>query len=243
MPIMRVWNGLIVLCEALLLIGLNSIALYGAEGKEVDTKARSILEKASAYYQGLENFRAIYNLTVKYPEEEEVHTSKMCITVQGQQYKLCYFQKEIITDGETIWEYDKEFKEVTISEYDKTDCTLNFAELHNLYQQGYTFMYVGERMEVYKKQNTIRDIIQLTPSQDSGDFLSITLEIDRSTSQIRKWEIIQNEETKYVCTMINLFTNIPLADNYFVFDLTKHGDAEVIDLRENEGNNESNKEE
>ncbi|WP_339044686.1 outer membrane lipoprotein carrier protein LolA [Cardinium endosymbiont of Tipula unca] len=200
---------------------------------EVDEKSLEILEKTSAYYQGLENFRATYNLTIRYPEEDMVQSSKMAIVVRGHQYRLSYSQKETITDGETIWAYDKEMKEVTISDYDKTDYSMNFAELYNLYQYGYQFFYVQEHV-VSKIKNIIRDVIQLIPSSEDSNFKSITLEIDRTTSQIHRWEIVQNEETRYICTISSFATNIPLSDDYFKFDITGYKELEVIDLRESE---------
>ncbi|WP_342265176.1 outer membrane lipoprotein carrier protein LolA [Cardinium endosymbiont of Philonthus spinipes] len=199
----------------------------------VDEKALEILEKTSAYYQGLENFSAIYNLTIKYPEEDAVRHDKMRITARGQQYRLSYDQKETITDGETVWVYDKALKEVTISEYAKTDSDLNFAELYNIYQQGYLSVYLGERI-VHKTKNIIRDIVQLTPVQEESSFKSITLEVDRTTSQIHRWEVVQNEETRYICTVCKFSVNMPLSDAYFTFDIGAHGDLEVIDLREGE---------
>lgn len=199
----------------------------------VDEKALEILSKTSAYYQSLENFSATYNLTIQYPEEETISHAKMCITARGPQYRLSYEQKETITDGETVWVYDKALKEVTISEYTKTDSDLNFAELYNLYQEGYLSVYVGERI-VHKAKNIMRDIVQLTPLHEDSSCKSITLEIDRTTTQIHRWEVVQNEETRYICTVCSFSVNIPLPDAYFTFDMGGHGDLEIIDLRENE---------
>lgn len=225
----KLWNFLVVLFRSLLWCIVSMPPVFAA----VDEKALEILEKTSAYYQGLENFSAIYNLTIKYPEEDAVRHDKMRITARGQQYRLSYDQKETITDGETVWVYDKALKEVTISEYAKTDSDLNFAELYNLYQQGYLSVYLGERI-VHKTKNIIRDIVQLTPVQEESSFKSITLEVDRTTSQIHRWEVVQNEETRYICTVCKFSVNMPLSDAYFTFDIGAHGDLEVIDLREGE---------
>lgn len=205
---------------------------------EVDEKAVKILERTSAYYQALENFRAVYSLTVHYPELEEsiVQSSKMVITVRGQQYRLACFQQETITDGETIWVHDKEIKEVTISNYATTDNSLNFVDLPNIYQQGgYEPIYVREHI-VNRKKNKIEDVVQLIPAEDNSDsnFKSILLEIDRATAQICGWEIIQNEEVKYRCKLSSFAANIELSDDCFTFDINAHGLLEVIDLRENE---------
>ncbi len=225
----KLWNFLVVLFRSLLWCIVSMPPVFAA----VDEKALEILEKTSAYYQGLENFSAIYNLTIKYPEEDAVRHDKMRITARGQQYRLSYDQKETITDGETVWVYDKALKEVTISEYAKTDSDLNFAELYNIYQQGYLSVYLGERI-VHKTKNIIRDIVQLTPVQEESSFKSITLEVDRTTSQIHRWEVVQNEETRYICTVCKFSVNMPLSDAYFTFDIGAHGDLEVIDLREGE---------
>ncbi|AXI24528.1 Outer membrane lipoprotein carrier protein LolA [Cardinium endosymbiont of Sogatella furcifera] len=204
-----------------------------AAKEEKVEKALEILERTSAYYQELENFSATYRVTIKYPEEDMVRYDKMHITARGQQYRLSYDQKETITDGETVWVYHQALKEVTISEYDKTGSDLNFAELYNLYQQGYRSVYIGERI-VHKAKNIIRDIVELTPDHEDSSFKSITLEVDRATAQIHSWEVVQNEETRYICTVCKFAVNIPLSDAYFTFDVEAHGDLEVIDLRESE---------
>lgn len=219
----------VLLCRSLVGLLVAIVPIFAA----VDEKALEILDKTSAYYQGLENFSATYNLTIQYPEEDVVQYAKMSITARGPQYRLSYDQKETITDGETVWVYDKELQEVTISEYAKTDPDLNFAELYNLYQQGYRSVYIGERI-VHKTKNIVRDIVQLTPLHEDSSCKSIILEVDRATAQIHGWEVVQNEETGYICTVCSFSVNIPLSDAYFTFDIDAHGDLEVIDLRENE---------
>ncbi len=220
---------LIVLFRSLLWFFVSVPPIFAA----VDEKALEVLDKTSAYYQGLENFRATYKLTIQYPEEDIIRHDTMRITARGQQYRLSYGQKETITDGETVWVYDKELKEVTISEYAKTDSDVNFAELYNLYQRGYSAVYIGERL-INKKKAIIRDIVQLTPVDEDNSLKSITLEIDRNTSQIHGWEVVQNEETRYICKVSNFVVNLPLPDTYFTFDVAAHGELEIIDLRESE---------
>lgn len=197
----------------------------------VDEKARFILEKTSAFYQGLENFRATYKLVVEYPTENFVQKSKITITACGQQYRLCYDQKETITDGETVWVYDEVMKEVTISDYATTDCSLNFAELYNLYQEGYASKYVGMHV-VNKKKRIIRDLIKLVPDDKNSDITNVILEIDRSTSQIYGWKILQNDHVEYSCTLCSFDINVPLSDDYFKFDFNNYDVLETIDLRE-----------
>ncbi|TDG93286.1 LolA family protein [Cardinium endosymbiont of Culicoides punctatus] len=225
------WIFFVVILRSFFIVILTLLA--NKVFAQVDEKALEILEKTSAYYQGLENFRATYDLVIKYPEEDITQSSKLTIIVRGHQYRLSYDQKETITDGETIWVYDKEMKEVTISDYDKTNYSLNFADLYNLYQYGYLFFYVQEHV-LNKRKNIIRDVVQLIPSSEDSAFKSITLEIDRASFQIHKWEIVQNEEIKYVCTINSFAANIPLSDDYFKFDIHVCKDLEIIDLRENE---------
>lgn len=229
MPISSFWNLVVVLFRSFLMIGLTFLTTIAFA--EVNKKALEVLEKTSAYYQELENFSAIYNLQVIYSEEDMEQSSKMTITARGQQYRLSYDQKETITDGETVWVYDKEMQEVTISAYAATDSFMNFSELYNLYQQGYTSVYLGERI-IKKEKNKIRDIVQLTSASEDNNFASVIFEIDRATSQIHKCEIVQDEGVKYICVMRNFLVNIPLPDDYFTFDVSRYKDLEVIDLRE-----------
>jgi outer membrane lipoprotein-sorting protein len=232
MPILNLWNYLVVLCGVWLKVCLICFPLYTSA--KVDERALSVLEKTSAYYQALENFCVVAYLTIKYPEEEKDPTFKMTLTARAQQYRLCYDQKETICDGETIWVYDKELKELIISEYAKTDFVVNFAELYNLYQQGYEGVYMGEQVVQKKSKNIIQDRIKLIPLSEDSSVKYIILEIDRSTSQIHGWEIVQNEETRYICKVKSFFVNIQLAEDYFIFDVNAHGALEIIDLREKE---------
>jgi outer membrane lipoprotein-sorting protein len=205
----------------------------------VDEKALAVLEKTSAYYQALENFQATYTLTIQYPSEDITQSSKLSLTARGQQYKWSYDQRETITDGETIWVYDKEIQEVTISDYATTDCAFNFAELYNLYQQGYEPHYLKERILKNKKKKSIRDVIRLIPKQEDSIFQHITIEIDRATAQIHGWEMVQTEETRYICTLCSFAANLPLPDNCFTFDPATYQGVEVIDLRQNEPETET----
>lgn len=210
------------------------VAAYSWNASAADEKALAVLEKTSAYYQELENFQATYTLTIQYPSEAITQSSQLSLTARGQQYKWSYDQKETITDGETMWVYDKEIQEVTISDYATTDCAFNFAELYNLYQQGYEPHYLKERILKNKRKKSIRDVIQLIPKQEDPIFQYITIEIDRATAQIHGWEMVQTEETRYICTLCNFAANLPLPDNCFTFDPAAYKGLEVIDLRQNE---------
>jgi len=232
MSITNLWS-LAIFTRSLLILFLLVSNVVG----EVNDKALKILERTSAYYQEIESFRATYELTIHYPELEEsiIESLKVMLTVRGQQYQLDSSQQETITDGQTLWIYDKEMKEVTISNYATTDAVLNFVELYNLYQQGYTVTYLKQKI-LNKKKNSIQDVVQLIPHSDNTDsnFTSIILSIDAASAQIHSWEITQNEGTKYVGKLCSFEENIELSDDYFTFDLTSHDLLEVIDLREPE---------
>ncbi|AWN81413.1 LolA family protein [Candidatus Cardinium hertigii] len=217
------------------LICVGKVAFAAAEA--MDEKALAVLEQTVAYYQTLENFRAVYRLSIRYPEEDKLYRSTMVITVRGEQSRCCYNHKETITDGETIWVYDKDLKEVTISSYEKTDYALNFLELCRRYQQDYILAYKGEQIVSLAKKARIQDLVQLIPIANN-DWQHITLAIDRATAQIHGWEIVQNDETSYICTLDNFSINLPLADDYFTFDPMAHGDIEIIDLREDEASSD-----
>lgn len=203
-----------------------------------DERALAVLERTSAYYQGLENFRAIYQVTVQHPEDDALRTVELVLTARGPQYRWSYDQKETITDGETVWVYDKEIQEVTISDYATTDCPLNFAELYNLYQKGYEPRYLKTRVtgtgSNKKSKKRVVDAIGLTPKEEDAIFQHITLEIDRATARIHGWEMVQTEETRYICTLRSFAENLPLKDDWFSFDPSKHQGLEIIDLRNSE---------
>lgn len=225
MPICNTWLFWTVWWN---LIGVfPTLAVY--KRSSLDEKAMAILDTTAAYYQTLENFSATYNLTICYGEAEETESFKMVITASGQQHRLCYGQKEIVTDGETVWTYDSTFHEVTLTSYDQTDDSVNFAELYNLYQKGYRAIYMGADGQT---TNSIYDIVQLISVDEENLLQSITLEIDRATLQIHGWEMVQHDEIRYICTGCSFSVNLPLPDDYFTFDLNAYKEVEVIDLRE-----------
>lgn len=202
-----------------------------------DEKAIEVLEKTCAYYQELTSFKAVYDctLTIHYPESEEpcVQSSKMELAVSGEQYRLALDGQETITDGTTMWIYDKTMKEVTISNYSKQNFSFHFSNLHNLYQQGCYPTYIQTKV-ISKKKQKVQDVIQLVPTEDHQEFQSIQLIIDRASAQIHGFDIVQNEELSYRFRMKSLAVNITLPDDYFTFDLNAHDLLEVVDLREDE---------
>ncbi|MBK5270991.1 MAG: outer membrane lipoprotein carrier protein LolA, partial [Bacteroidia bacterium] len=57
------------------------------------------------------------------------------------------------------------------------------------------------------------------------------LQIDKVSKTIYSTKVLENGGNRYTYTVSTMKTNIPLADNQFIFDKTKYPGVEEVDLR------------
>lgn len=214
------------------LLSVCALALcFGAHTAHAqnDPKAKTILDGVTKKVNSLKSIKANFALKLTGGKGGKVTDSKKGnISIKGTKYHVMLTDQEIICDNKTVWTYNADAKEVTISSFNPKDQSISPAKLlTNFYDKEYKYKYVGERTEGGKKC----DVIELTPNDASKQVMKIELLVDKASSMISGGTIWSKNGNKTQYSISNVVTNTNMGDDLFTWNAKAHPGVETNDLR------------
>lgn len=194
-----------------------------------DTKAKTILEGVSKKINALKSLKANFALTLTGGKGGKVNDSKKgSVSLKGQKYHVLIAGQEIICDAKTVWTYNKEAKEVQITNYNPQEQSMSPAKLFtNFYDKEYKYSYKGDIKEAGKNC----DLIELIPNDKSKQLMKIELMVEKSSSTIIGGNYWEKNGNKYKIAISNYKPNTDIPDTYFAWNPKEHPGVETVDLR------------
>jgi len=194
-----------------------------------DAKAKKVLDAVSEKVKTLKSFKASFAFKLTGGKGGSVTDSKKgALSVKGQKYHVEVAGQEIICDTKTVWTYNKEAKEVQVSNYNPSEQSMSPAKLlTNFYDKDYNYSYKGEK----KAEGKNCDMIELTPKTASQKVQKIELLVDKSTSMVSGGTYWEKNGNKYEYSISNFKPNADVPDTYFTWDAKGHPGVETVDLR------------
>ncbi len=196
---------------------------------QTDAKAKSVLDAVSKKVNNLKSLKADFTLSLSGGKSGSTKdTKKGTISLKGQKYHVVISGQEIICDNKTVWTYNKEAKEVNISNFNPEEQTISPAKLFtNFYDKEYKYSYKGEK----KEKGKTCDIIELLPIDATKKFTKIELLIDKASSTIIGGNINEKNGNKYSYSVSNFTGNPTIPDAFFQWNDKEHAEVEKVDLR------------
>lgn len=203
---------------------LMSVCTLGAQN--VDGGATPILKKIASKYMGYSTMKIDY--TYKCEKNDKVLDTKTGVmTLKGDKYMFVFGDQISYCDGKNLWNYQKDVKEVTIYEYiEEEDNLLNPAKILDGWDKEYRAKFIREE----EMQNKVVQIIDLMPLKSSS-FYKIRLVIDKVKQEVMSVSAYEKDNTVFNYKIDKFVVNTPMDDASFVFDLAKHPDVDVNDMR------------
>ncbi len=194
--------------------------------QDVDGGATPILKKLASKYMGYSTMKIEYSY--KCEKNDKLLDSKTGVmTVKGDKYTFVFGNQTSYCDGKTLWNYQKDIKEVSIYEYiEEEDNLLNPAKILSDWNKEYRAKFIRDDSENGK----VVQIIDLMPIKSSS-FYKIRLVIDKAKQEIVSVTAYEKDNTTYSYHIDKMTVNSPIDDAAFVFDVTKHPDVDVNDMR------------
>ncbi len=208
---------------------LSTFALlffFGTTFGQNDPKAKKILDDVTKKVNTLKTIKANFTLSLTGAKVKDSKSGD--IAIKGAKYHVKLTGQEIMCDGKTVWTYNPDAKEVTITKFNPQEQGISPAKLlTNFYDKEYTYKYSKE----IKVRGKSCDVIELTPKDASKQVKKIELIIDKSTTMIAGGKIWSKNgnQTDYSITQVVQNSNIP--DNVFAWDPKSHQGVETNDLR------------
>jgi len=190
-----------------------------------DPAAKAILDAMSKKYQETPAFRADFNYTMENPEEDINEGFEGAVAVKDQMYRLYMGGQEIMFDGENVWTYLKEDKEVTVAPYEEDGDDISISNIFDLYEKGYKYLYLES------KNNGKIDVVDLVPEDLNKSFYKIRMEISASDKALKSFKIFDKSGSRYIYTIISYKEDNSIKSTDFSFDTAANPDVEVIDFR------------
>ena len=202
-----------------------------------DVEAKKILAPVSQKYRGYATIKTDFTFTVDNKQANIKVTQNGTLITQpkSNKFKITLFNtgsttqvdQEIIGDGKTQWTYNKDEKEVQISNTVHGSDAFNPAELFTIYEKGYKYLYTG----LEKRGGKLYQMIDLTAENTKTNFFKIRLSIDKVKKQIYSAQIFDKNGSQYTYTLKTFTPNPTLPANTFTYDTKSHPGVEVVDLR------------
>lgn len=195
--------------------------------QQTDAGANVIMDKLSKKYQQYSSMKINYTFKIE-KDKKVLGSEEGILTIQGSKYRLEMTSQFIFCDAKTIWNYQKESDEISIFDFDPDDQDnlMNPSVLLFNWQKDYTAKFIREEFE----QNKTLQIIDLRPIKSFSHY-KIRLFIDKHKSEIYAFSVYEKDNTIYSYYINKFITNKTFDDAFFVLDVSKYKEAEIIDMR------------
>jgi len=209
------------------ILGLVAVLTVHVVSAQYDQQARNILDAMSKKYKAISSFTSSIDYTMVNKADGVSDTFKGEIAIKGDMYSLKMGGQEVINNGKTVWTYLPDDNEVNIDNHNPEEGDITPSTIYTIYQKGYKYILLTPITMGGVKY----DVIDLISNNSEAQFYKIRLEIAQIDKTLGKFTMYDNEGSEYSYTITNFNASVNLKDTDFVFDVSKHKDVEVIDLR------------
>ncbi len=193
---------------------------HASQGR-LDENATEVLQKAAARFD--KNVSFTVTMTVLDSKKQEKVRQSAQVRYNKGKYRLTLPDQELISDGTTVWHWNKTANEVTVSGMADDDIDLlNPGRLLAGYGKSFKAKYI-------RTDDDGTAIIDLQP-RSTRSYHKIRLFIKEDDGLLRRMEVHKYDSGRenYDITDFKRASN---AASQFTFDAAKHPGVEVIDMR------------
>lgn len=199
---------------------LDAQITHASQGR-LDENATEVLGKASERFNQNVSFKV--TLTTLDSQRKKTGTYAAEVRYNKGKYRLVLPDQELISDGTTVWHWNKQANEVTVNNLGNDDIDLmNPGRLLANYNQSFKAKYI-------RTEDDGTAIIDLQP-RSARSYHKIRLFIDEESGLLKRMEVQKYDSSRDVYD-ISDFKRTANAASQFVFDPAKHQGVEIIDMR------------
>lgn len=195
-----------------------------ANGQEQNPK--SILDNMSATYKAMAGFEIEFVQKVM-SESEVLDRFSGTAAVAKEKFMIKFRDQHIYCNGPVLWTYLVESQELTITNFEPEETFINPTNIYDIYKEG--FKYVYKRSE--NLGGTLVNVIELTSTDEDSDFTNIIMYIDKNTSYLKAWDLIDYDGIKTSFEVSNFKPNQKYPEGSFEFDTKKNPVQHTEDYR------------
>jgi outer membrane lipoprotein-sorting protein len=154
-------------------------------------------------------------------------TEKGTILIRGDRYNLSFMDLNMISDGKSVWSFNKETNEVHISTANPKDMEmLNPLAMIENYDKNFRAKLIREETE----NGVSVAIIDLLPFENRS-YHKVRMVTNKANRTIVRSEVHEKSGMIMTFRIDRMQTNVSAPDSEFRFDASKHPGIEVVDMR------------
>lgn len=215
----------------LFLLSVNPIlAQENNDNAMKDPKAKAILDKIAEKTEKLNSLQLKFNYRVINNQTKQTQTYKGHAFIQDDKYKLIIPGLEIISDGKSVWTYQKEVQEVSIDKADpESESVFNPAKLYTIYKRGFKYQLLGKS----PRDGMDIAVIDMYPEKPAKkNYTRVRIEADTDKNRIVSITTFGKDGIDYIVEFSDFKQNITIPDGFFSFKKEKYPEnTEIIDMR------------
>lgn len=199
--------------------------------QEQDTKAKNILDDLSKTTKSYKTITADVMFSVFDKDKKVVEKPQVWkVSVKGDKFRIEIPGSSILCDGKTVWNYNKDAKEVTIKKFDSENDEQNPSRIFTMYETGYKYKFEKEE----KSGAVLCEVIDLYPAvkPEKKKFHTIKLYVDKIKKQVVQLKMMMKDGGTQVYEVKSIKPNLEITDKSFVFDLTGLKPDQINDERD-----------
>jgi outer membrane lipoprotein carrier protein len=210
----------------ILLFAVLSTALTATA--QDDPKSKAIVDKLMAQAKGWTSFEAEFTSRLQNTKDKLDVKQEGNMKVKGKKFRLTLDKNTVINDGVTLYTYNKDNNEVTLSDPAEMDSELDPSTLFTQYEKGFKSQFIEERTEA----GVVVQVVKLFPLEPAKKpYHTVVLVVDKAKTEPRSIQVLYKDGNIVTYTLKRFTANPPLADGLFSFDKTKFPGVEVNDMR------------
>ncbi|MCU7514223.1 MAG: outer membrane lipoprotein carrier protein LolA [Ignavibacteria bacterium] len=189
-------------------------------------QSNQVLKNLQNKYKSISTLTADFVQTGALSKDRQLSSAKGRLYFQkDNKYRIEFRGLEFISDGSTVWSYNKKNKKVIINDVNSSDAS-SFSLRQLLFD--YPANSSVESLPSEMVSGTRCEVIRLNSKGGRGNFKSVRIWADNS-SMVRKAEVTDKSGAVYAFELSNIKVNPQLNSGMFTFETPKG--SEVIDLR------------
>ena len=199
---------------------LNAQITHNSQGR-LDENATAALKKAAAQFD--KNVSFTVTMTVLNSEKKQTAKQSAEVRYNKGKYRLVLPEMEVISDGTTVWQWNKSAKEVAIHNMVENDVDLlNPGHLLANYNKSFRAKYI-------RTDDDGTAIIDMQPNAKRSHH-KIRLFVNEDSGLLKRMEVHKYDSGREIYDITD-FKRAANATSQFTFDPALHPDVEVIDMR------------
>jgi outer membrane lipoprotein-sorting protein len=192
--------------------------------------SKEILDKLSAKAKAWKSIYSDFTSTLSNPKNGINQKQEGSIKIKGSKYYLNLPDYIVVSDGGTVWSYDKKANSCNIDNLeDVKDGTFDPSEMFTIWEKDF-------RHEMKNANAAVNGAgcyeIALYPNNPKGkSYHTILMYVDKARMEVVKIVVKTRENAEITYTVKNFKTNSEFPDTDFKFNTTKHPGVKMNDNR------------